>query len=386
MSKSKKIEIALPLTLRLGRFLKKFKISSKIFPKSLEFKTYLLEQSYSGNYQKLSYEFFIKNLTSFLEKPENQKYESKTKTKLTNRGKSFRLRHIATIPAERQFIATRPDGSELSPASKERIRAEYGANMCCTPKKPLTAQGMNPFTVIRSKETKISAFRSEPKKINFIQGELGNTYHMDRWVSDKMIKLFDTAVSAPFIDNFEFIVTKDKVIKTNPRRLKTQKQVMGGISAIDALRHLGLPIDASEDGRSYHWAHREAHRYGGAQAKENLDPMTAAANYQTLIKVEEPIFRLLDSSKAKEVMVSGMVLFHEELFKKENKKVPIQVLYCIGANEMDSNKVYVCIDPLSHQKPTYGESDIALSLLISQIDKLESDLDSVVKRPLFSAS
>jgi hypothetical protein len=387
MSKFIKIEkpsFSLILRLRLGAFLKKFKISSKIFPKSSEFKNYLLEQSFSGDSSKLSYKFFIDNLTSFLEKPENQKYESKTKKKFINRGKSFRLRHIATIPVERQFIATRTDGSALSPQSKKYVREKFGSDICCSPQNLSRAQLMHPDTVIRDEAIKISVLRSEPTKIDRIRGEHGNVYHIEKIITEKMIQLFESEVSAPFIEKFDFTVTQDKINKRlNKPRFITQNRVMDGQSAISALRNLGFLIDQSQDGRSYHWAHREAYRFGGAQVKENLDPMTAAANYQTLIRAENPIFELLSQGKVKEVFVSGMVVFDENIVINEHRKVPARVLYCMSTNLREDKKVYICVDPLSHQKPTVGESCIAARFVLHQLGNFEERLESVTKRSLF---
>jgi hypothetical protein len=52
---------------------------------------------------------------------------------------------------------------------------------------------------------------------------------------------------------------------------------------------------------------------------------------------------------------------------------------------MGSNEVHVCIDPLSHQKPSIEEADMASRFVIDQVDRLLSGMEPVLKFSLFPA-
>jgi hypothetical protein len=314
MSKVKKLE-KLPLTLKLGAFLKRFKILSKIFPNSLEFKTYLLEQSYSDDLPKLKFSFFKDNLLEFLKKPENREVKRKVEKRIMNHGKRSRLRSFALNKRKGVFVATTPSGSKLPLDTTILLQDTLGTEISNSPERIAKELGTTPYTVFRDNSYKISNCIGSAKRLCFFEGEDGKKYDLHKIKSDQMLELYNSPINASYIERFSFTVTQDEVNKRlNQPRIMSQNQVMDGISAIKALRELGLPINESENGHSCHWAHRQAHGFGGAQAKENLDSMTAAANYQTLMKVETPIFELLALKKAKEVLVSGIVLFHEELY------------------------------------------------------------------------
>lgn len=153
------------------------------------------------------------------------------------------------------------------------------------------------------------------------------------------------------VETFEFSVTLDDLKKRlGVKRPISQKRVMGNVSAQEALEALGAILTDKQHNHKYHWAHRQAWSFNGAQSQENLDATSAGSNYDTLFKVEEPIRHLLIEDGFSAIQVKGRVELDD---KGVASKIEYQLFY--GT----SGFMQVYIDPLSHRVPTVDEHEMA---------------------------
>lgn len=135
----------------------------------------------------------------------------------------------------------------------------------------------------------------------------------------------------------------------------SQQQIMGHVSAFKYMTALGARSKTKQGGRFYHWAHRRAHCLGGKQARNNLDAMTAAANYFTLFLLEMPLKKLLLDDKVPEVFIEGEVHFNPKT------GLPFEIKYHLSWGLLDF--LNITIDPMSHSRPSWDDCLMAQKLL-----------------------
>ena len=166
---------------------------------------------------------------------------------------------------------------------------------------------------------------------------------------------FDPDSKKDSTELFQFSVTKADILsRIDAQRPVTQKRVMGNVSAMELMQAFGAVISDKQNGRNFHWAHRQGWSLCGDQSKYNLDPMTAGSNYDTLFKVEAPLKKLLFDEVVDEVQVNGEVIFDEE------RGLPFKITYRLswGTNCYD-----IVIDPMCHRVPTVDEHEVANKFL-----------------------
>lgn len=158
------------------------------------------------------------------------------------------------------------------------------------------------------------------------------------------------------VERFEFTVNKTKLLKrVREKRPCSQKKLFGGTTALDYLLfEIGLILSKKQNGRNFHWAHREGWSLGGAQEAANIDAMTAGANYATLFKVEDPIKKMLfegfnGNPPVENVRVKGKVIF------AKGRDVPFKIIYKLFWGD---HKLKIFIDPLSDRVPTLKENEV----------------------------
>lgn len=163
---------------------------------------------------------------------------------------------------------------------------------------------------------------------------------------------------APVPENtelFKFAVTaQDILTRVNCKRPVSQQQVMGGVSAKDQLIALGAIISEKQNGRNYHWSHRQGWALNGSQSPENLDPATAGSNYDTLFKVESQLRDLIINKGVNIIHVEGKVEFDEQ------SQLPKRICYELRWNL--NSKMVVFIDPMNSRVPTLDDHKIATKL------------------------
>lgn len=164
---------------------------------------------------------------------------------------------------------------------------------------------------------------------------------------------YDAEAKKNTIETFEFQVSgRDILARTKVKRGVSQIKLMGNISALKLMESIGVIIQAKQNGRDFHYAHRQGFALNGAQVKENLDPTTAGSNYDTLFKVEKPIADFLKASPSLDTQVSvkGQVHFEEH-------GLPCKIIYSISCGA--GRPVEVTIDTLNHRLPSVEEHLVA---------------------------
>lgn len=167
---------------------------------------------------------------------------------------------------------------------------------------------------------------------------------------------YDAVSKKDTIEIFEFSVTKKDILdRIGAKRPISQKRVMGDVSAFEVMKELGVIITEKQNGRNFHWAHRRGWSLKGDQSKENLDPMTAGSNFDTLFKIEAPLKKLLldSESEVDEVFIKGEVQFAKD------SGLPFKITYKLSWGTI--GYIQVVIDPMSHRVPTVDEHEVAKS-------------------------
>ena len=179
--------------------------------------------------------------------------------------------------------------------------------------------------------------------------------------AEDVLSYFSATALPSHVRRFEFSVTLAELLsrKGTPRPI-SQIKVMDGKRAEEVLKNLGALICDKQGPEKYHWAHRQGWALGGEQSQDNLDPTTAGSNYDTLFKVEQPIYDLLMDGTTKEVFVKGLVILHSIT------PIPKKIIYEISTEQMAS-PIHVYIDPMSHRIPTVEESTLSEELLRKKI-------------------
>ena len=155
-------------------------------------------------------------------------------------------------------------------------------------------------------------------------------------------------------ENFSFTINKETILsRANTPRPISQNQLMG-ISAKDALIAAGAMIDDHLSGRYFHHAHRQAFSLGGAQSRENLDPSTAGANYETLFMIETPL---------KEKVLKDNVIAHVtgNVYYNDVTKLTEKITYDFYWDNM-KEPIRKSIYPLCPKGPT--EDDHAIAAIV----------------------
>ena len=177
----------------------------------------------------------------------------------------------------------------------------------------------------------------------------------------KLSFAYDADSKKGTIELFEFTVTQEDILeRIDAKRPVSQKKAMGDVSALEIMQALGVIVTEKQSGRNFHLAHRRGWSLKGEQSKENLDPMTAGSNYDTLFKIEAPLKKILLDQEVDEVYVKGGVEFDND------SGLPFKVTYNLSWGTMDF--IEVVIDPMSHRVPTVDEHEVAKSFFSLAVD------------------
>lgn len=287
------------------------------------------------------------------------------------------LIHLLGRSHKPTFKITNSDGSSLSPESTSVIKEIFSLH---------TNVNFSPLVKNNSAESarvvKLNSSNDIYEEV--ISGD-GLTLSMMRSPGQSRVDIAPTSIKKdfekiPFDLNkdikgkreekyFRFFVSKQDIInRLNVKRTVTQKTVMG-VSALDYIKSLSDLISDKLDGRSYHWAHRQGWSLNGSQVKDNLDPMTAGSNYDTLFKIEAPLKKLLLEDLVEKISVQGKVTFQENglLFKVE-----------YNLTWGTANSLNVVIDPMNHRVPTVNENEVT-EQFFRMFLKIEEQKDINVK-------
>ena len=273
--------------------------------------------------------------------------------------------------SQAHFKVTHSDGSPLSPTSKASFISSTAQTLReidvgFSPVKPTTARKPRVRAVAERGDdeyerdmvgSKATIWRrTTPVK----PGADPSPYRLKRDPEHKDLKPIRSGIAALLAeakpdDNFQFEVTlKDIESRLGVPRGISQKRVMGGFTAKDVYEAAGMAIKG-KTGRDYHWAHRQGWAMGGEQVKANLDPTTGGSNFDTLFKVEAPIYNLLTIKKAEKVCVQGTVEFDPE------SGLPYKITYRLRWGL--GSEIEVLIDPTSSRKPTLDEHVMAKAVM-----------------------
>lgn len=189
--------------------------------------------------------------------------------------------------------------------------------------------------------------------------------------------------------SIRYIITREDVLnRIGEGRPCSQKKVMENYSAFEIFKAVGAIIDEHETGRDFHWAHRHGWGLGGLQEVTNLDAMTAAANYNTLFRVEEPIRHLLVDCGLEEIDVCCEVTYNLET------NLPSLVKYTLNSGQ--ENEMSIMVDPMSRRLPKDCETELSKSILsesysseqssTSPMEELDDNLKNGLKEQGFFAN
>jgi hypothetical protein len=264
-----------------------------------------------------------------------------------------------------QFKITTPHGKGLSPKLRDRMSPlESGFLLSFSPVKSLTNRPggtaeINGQVYKQAMSThELSLWRkvTPSKPAVAISSELLSP---EKEKTNENVLFYFSKPNLPkHVQRFEFSVTLNELLsRKGVARPISQTQVMGGQTAQEVLKKLGALI---YDKQSYHWAHRQGWAMGGPQSQYNLDPTTAGSNYDTLFRVEQPIYDLLMNGDVEKVFVKGLVILHSLT------PVPKQIIYQISTKDIPS-PIYVYIEPMSHRIPTVDESILSEQLIRQEL-------------------
>jgi hypothetical protein len=157
----------------------------------------------------------------------------------------------------------------------------------------------------------------------------------------------------------------------------SQKTAVGGYSAADVFKAMGVVFNDQLKTRDCHLAHRRGWGVGGSQDKPNLDASTAGGNYNTLIYIEDNIHHLISHLHVQSVHVRGSIVF------VSNKvRLPQSITYtCTWNGDKTFSKT---IYPLSTRRPSVEEHRVARAVVTAEHELDEepavSSFDEVAKR------
>lgn len=262
--------------------------------------------------------------------------------------------HLIGKTHKPSFKITQPNGNELTPATLARTKSRTsGFNV-----------GYSPVHLQSSDDAVQRAVTSNGSPlVRDISNDRATAWRRPTPSKEKSHVYFDkpTAQQLRFDSedqHFEFTITKAQILqRINAKRPVSQKQVMGQVSAEELIKELGAKMSEEYTGKiAYHWAHRQGWSLNGAQSEENLDPMTAGANYHTLFKVEAPIRKMLLEGDLNQVHVRGTIVFNQQ------NGLPSKITYRFSEQPEDALFVEVIIDPMDHRVPTITEHELACAI------------------------
>jgi hypothetical protein len=272
-----------------------------------------------------------------------------------------------------KYKVTKADGSPLTPISKEKVKAYTSSfEMSDSPFKSVNAakprERATTNTASYEKDMESTGLAlwhmQTPKKKGELQSpyrvrfQKSTTHGKNEETLKKLASAYDCNEKKGTKEVFEFWVTQEDIMaRIGAQRPISQNRVMNDCSAIDTMKAMGAILLEKQNGRNFHWAHRQGWSLNGEQSQNNLDPTTAGSNYDTLFKVEAPLTKLLldKDNGADEVCVHGEVEFDKE------QGLPYKINYTLswGTGE----KIKVVIDPMSHRVPNVEEHEMALSFI-----------------------
>jgi hypothetical protein len=154
----------------------------------------------------------------------------------------------------------------------------------------------------------------------------------------------------PKPDTFSFIITKEGIRSREGVPRPVSQGAVVGMSAVEIFKRFGLITIETPWGKHFHHAHRQGWILCGAQSRDNLDPSTAGANYQTLFYIESPA-KTLVIEQGVEIEVKGTVHYHETL------PIPVKITYQLKWGH--GREIRKSIYPLDGQGPTQGANKVA---------------------------
>jgi hypothetical protein len=188
-------------------------------------------------------------------------------------------------------------------------------------------------------------------------------------------KYFSDASDDP---TFEFTVTPDTILsRTGSPRPMSQKAAVGGYSAADVFKAMGIVFNDELKTRDCHLAHRRGWGVGGTQDKPNLDPSTAGGNYDTLFYIEDSIHYLISHLRVQSVHVQGNIVF-----VSDQVRLPQSITYtCTWNGDKTISKT---IYPLSTRRPSVEEHRVARAVVTAEHERDEepaiSSFEEISKR------
>lgn len=270
-----------------------------------------------------------------------------------------------------EFKLTGANGSVLSPLKKNKvIRVLKGHSIGFSPLK-LKNDNQKPLQRAESKDGSIfeeeihtpdfSFWRKKsPTKVGeFTPSRIRVGIEFDS-KSMGRLDFFDLDRKKDSTEYFSFTVSREDILaRLGQKRGISQKAVMDNKTAKEVLEAIGVIMSENQNGRNFHWAHRQGFSLNGAQIKENLDPMPAGSNYATLFKVEQPLKSLLldENSGVTEAFVKGEVDF-------DKHGLVDRVLYQISAAlDITHVPIEVIIDAKNARIPTLEENMVAEKIM-----------------------
>lgn len=287
-------------------------------------------------------------------------------TPLHKKNSSGGLIHLMGRKNKPKFKFTQPDGTQLTPRRLEKIKAKTSHfDVSFSPVVPthpgksaregaesssgsLFEQDMtsSSMTLWREKTPSRSSLFSPHRVV------IAPPREESKKVCKQLDFSYDVVTKKDTTELFDFTVTQEEILsRMGAKRPCSQKSVWGNVTALEVMEAVGVVITEKQNGRSFHWAHRRGWSLHGEQKRENLDPMTAGSNYDTLFKVEAPLKKLLFEDKLSEIFVNGTINFDKDY------GLPRKITYRLSWGT--TSFIEIVIDPMSHRIPTVDEHEIA---------------------------
>lgn len=224
-----------------------------------------------------------------------------------------------------------------------------------------TGENGTPYETVLETQTSTLFVAVTPQTTE--QGIQARRLSFDEYSPNKKVKM---AQKNPNLyekpDELEYTVSSSALkCNSSRKRVRSQQQVMGD-SAENILKKLGATTQKKQGhGSHYHWTHRRAHSVGGSQTSDNLDPATAAANYQQLFDFDDPINRLVSQKKIDNVTVNGKVV--------PDSQTGLAEFIQYKANFLNKQLfIQKTVDLRSNRMPTVDENTAANIVIESDIE------------------
>lgn len=304
--------------------------------------------------RKFPDDFHIKLVASYLNIPETEARGCFTNlSQYKKNNEKSRLLKLLARKEKRHFVVTGEENIENMP---EDVEVKFGTVTPATPHASGSRRYKGPNdtplrSAARTGKRAVYVEATPSAKRSALTPRTEGHIPIPRDINQE----FTDNYFANVTQSFTFKVTRENLLqRAEEKRPISQKQAVGGLSAADIFRAIGVNIPKSED-RNYHLAHRHGFGLGGQQEKTNIDPATKGSNYTTLFRVESVIRELLDKGDVDEVSVKGTIDFHEQI-----KGLPIRITYRVEFPNKEHFEA--SIYPLDTRVPTLEDHTVALAL------------------------